>query len=238
MLLVRDPVTRRRTLVKCMMSYARLACFVLGIKVESISDDIPLEKLCDDTKERFLIVSNHLSYLDIIVYCSLFPGVYVTSKEVKRTPFLGTITDMAGCCYVDRRDKSNIAEEIKEIASVIRSGFNLALFPEATSTDGSTVLMFRRGLFPTAVEAGVRILPICLTYSKIDGKKVTAQNRDQLCWYGDMTFFPHLWGVCSLWEIKAKVKILKPIPTKADDDPTALANAAHQVVLKAFEPFV
>jgi 1-acyl-sn-glycerol-3-phosphate acyltransferase len=66
------------------------------------------------------------------------------------------------------------------------------LFPEGTSSNGDKVLPFKGALFKTAEKAAVPIQPICIKYTEINKKQITAKNRDYVFYYGDLEFFPHL----------------------------------------------
>ncbi len=146
-------------------------------------------------KSGHLIVSNHLSYLDVLILSWLFPGCFVTSVEIRQTPFLGHITSLAGCLFVDRRSRQFLGQETLSLSSTLKSGQNVIVFPEGTSTDGETVLRFRQPLFRAAIHAGKDILPVSISYEEINHAPVTAQNRDQIFWYGSMTFGDHFAGL-------------------------------------------
>ena len=96
---------------------------------------------------NYLIVSNHLSYLDVLAMISVLNTRFVTSMEVKHAAGLGWITDQAGCLYVERRSRKNLKTEINEISKALEGGFYVVVFPEATSTNGDGVLRFKRPLF-------------------------------------------------------------------------------------------
>lgn len=82
----------------------------------------------DFRKSNFLMVSNHLSYLDVLVISSQVPTGFVTSMEIKRTPFLGQLTDLGGCLYVERRNKRNLLNEVEQLSEGLRRGMNIAVF--------------------------------------------------------------------------------------------------------------
>jgi len=60
-------------------------------------------------------------------------------------------------------------------------------------------LPFKGALFSTAEKAAVKILPLCIRYDKINNHQFSAQNRDAVCYYGDIMFFPH---ICNLFFVK------------------------------------
>ncbi len=168
----RDRWKRIRRLTQLVSDYARWGRFVIGIKVNWV--DLDPEVFNDN----YLIVSNHLSYVDIFVLGSRVPGCFVTSVEIKETPFLGQVTSLAGCLFVERRNKINIHQEIKDLTQGLKNGLNIFIFPEATSTNGETVIRFRRPLLNSAIDAKKKILPLVLNYRKIDENPIGLHNRD------------------------------------------------------------
>lgn len=196
---------------------------IIGIKVVQNFKQV-------DTRENFLIVSNHLSYVDVLVISSLFPSCFVTSKEMKETLFLGQICLLGGCLFVDRKKRHNIHNEVRELTNALSSGLNVAIFPEATSTDGSAVLGFKRPLFQAAIDARAKVLPMCLNYLSIDGQKVTLQNRDTMFWYGDMTFFAHAVELFAEKNMIVELTVLDPFLAEETADKTLLAEKCHQLV--------
>jgi len=158
-----------------------------------------------------LVVSNHMSYLDIPLLSSQKPYLFVTSSEVQHTPFLGRLAKLGGSYFVDRRKKSRLREEITELATLLTKGCDVAFFPEGTSTDGSGILPFKQALFQSAVLARKDVLPVCLKYETVDGELFSPENCDNLCWYGDMSFFPHFVKLAGIEEATASVTYLPPI---------------------------
>jgi 1-acyl-sn-glycerol-3-phosphate acyltransferase len=161
----------------------------------------------------------------------------VTSKEIERTPFLGHICRLAGCVFVDRQNKFNLAEEVREISTALENGLHVVVFPEATSTNGDEVLRFRRPMFKAAQIAHCQVIPFAINYRSLDGQEVTKQNRDLICWYGDMDFAPHLWRLTGVRRGIVEVHILPGFEVRDDDDLTAVANRAHGKVAGAFRPY-
>jgi len=200
---------------------------VLGFKVEVVGQKAALA-----AASPYLIVSNHMSYLDVLVLSSQRPSCYVTSQEIKETPGLGIICQAGGCLFVNRKNRRNLGGEVKELSEAMRDGMLVTIFPEATSSNGHEVVTFRRPLFNAAIDAQVPVLPITINYQSIDGEKVGAHNRDTVCWYGDMAFFPHIMNVFVHRKFKAQIHVGEPLP------PTMpvieLAEAAYAQVSSRF----
>lgn len=184
----------------------------------------------------FFVVSNHLSYIDILVVSSLFPTCYITSVEIGETLGLGQMARSANCLFVERRDKSGLSREIGEITEALRNGLVITIFPEATTTDGSELLRFRRPLYRAAIDSGVPVIPICLNYRKVGGEPLSSKNRDYLFWYGDMRFGGHLWRLSQFREPFTIEVTVSPAVSPQGVDEAYLAEHTHQIVKGHFNP--
>ena len=229
---LRDPWRRRRFFVGATARHSRWSMRGLGIRM-------PVDgRVNARPGQNYLIVANHMSYLDAILVAAWRPAAFVTSMEMKKTPFLGQLTDMGGCLYVERRSKENIQNEIGEIEEALKRGFDVVVFPEATSTDGSALRNFKRPLFAAAVRAGVPVLPVVIEYEYIDGKPVTAANRDALCWYGDMDFASHFFKLMRHRRIDVRLTALPEIPVTKDSTRDTLMEQAFQAISGRYRPIV
>lgn len=183
---------------------------------------------------NYLIVSNHLSYLDILIIAAKIPTAFVTSTDIKNTPFLGQIVTLAGCLFVNRKNKENIKNEIKELREALNYGINVVVFPEATSTNGDEVLRFRHPLFEASIATSSPILPLTINYKRISKVPVNLNNRDIVCWYGDMGFFSHFLKVLEQKEILVELNISEPFtPSLINSIEAALKS--HQIVSNNFK---
>jgi 1-acyl-sn-glycerol-3-phosphate acyltransferase len=148
-----------------------------------------------------LIASNHLSYLDIMVYSAIAPCAFVSKREVRSWPAVGWIATLAGSIYVDRSRRSQALAVQPEIQSVLANGLRLFLFPEGTSSDGSHVLRFHSSLFQPAVDLQAQVSAAAISYSIPDGNPGT-----DACYWGEMTLFPHLIKLLSKHSVTAMVR--------------------------------
>lgn len=226
---VRNKWRAKKYQSKAISFYSSFTLKVLGVKTETLGFE-------EFRTDNYLVVCNHLSYIDILIFSKHIPSCFITSKEVREMPFIGKVTDNAGCLYVERRNRTNRSKELLEITNALNNGLNIGIFPEATSTDGSSVLRFRKPLYAAAVESHRQVLPICLNYLSIDGEVLSSENRDTICWYGDMEFFPHFWQLCGSSNIVAQLKVFQPINSVAQDI-ADLANTSHKIVEENFKAF-
>jgi 1-acyl-sn-glycerol-3-phosphate acyltransferase len=187
-----------------------------------------------DNDKRYFMVCNHMSYMDMAFLSVVRPTVFVTSIEMKNTPFLGDIASFGGSYFVERRDRTKVPGEVRELAQLMRDGFDVFVFPEGTSSHGMYVLPFKRALFTAAIQAEVEVLPICLRYELIDGQPFSEENKDRLCWHGDMGFLPHFLQVMTLQTLQVSVNYLEPISTKEFPDRHLLADQAYAQITKSY----
>jgi 1-acyl-sn-glycerol-3-phosphate acyltransferase len=148
-----------------------------------------------------LIVSNHLSYLDILVFASIVPCSFVSKREIKHWPGIGWTASLSGVIYIDRASRSATRHLQPGIATALARGTRLVLFPEGTSGDGTTVMRFHSSLLEAAVESRAPITPAFLRYELDEG-----DPRLEVCYWGDMTLLPHALKLFRQREVRARVR--------------------------------
>jgi 1-acyl-sn-glycerol-3-phosphate acyltransferase len=152
---------------------------------------------------RGLVVSNHLSYLDILVLSAEMPCFFVAKIEIGGWPFFGKAARAGGTIFVDRSSLASamsVAEQMSERLK-LTIPIPVLLFPEGTSTDGSQVIRFHSRLIDPATSLGVPITTACVRYV-IEG----GVEERELCWYGDETFADHMWKVLGVSGFSAEVR--------------------------------
>lgn len=147
-----------------------------------------------------LIASNHLSYLDILVYSAIAPCAFVAKREVRAWPAVGWIATLAGTIYVDRSRRSETHTIQPEIQSALAGGLRLFLFPEGTSSDGSRVLPFHSSLFQPAIDLQAPVSAASIEYSIPDGVAAA-----EACYFGTMNLFPHITNLLAKHSVIARV---------------------------------
>lgn len=220
---------RRRRLLRNSSFFSTLTLALLGVRAATQGR----KRLVHGSGGR-LIVSNHLSYLDILILSSIMPSVFITSVELKNTPFLGMLARFGGSIFVERRSPSGLKDEIEMISQALRKGFAVVLFPEGTTTNGECVRPFKSSLLTAAVRAGADILPVCLRYKSVNGKKLGSDDRDLVFYYGGMSFFRHLLRLLTLNSVEAELTLLEPIPARPHHSRKQLAALAHKTVSAAY----
>ncbi len=181
-----------------------------------------------------LIVSNHLSYIDILVIATLVPSVFITSVELKNTALLGILARLSGSIFVERRKPSGLKREIENIAIALGQGLPVVLFPEGTTSNGERVQPFKNSLFDSAVIAQTTIVPVCLRYLRANNERITPETRDNVFYYGGISFRKHLPRFLSLASVDAEVIPLKAISVHPGRSRKDLAAETHDIISKAY----
>ncbi|MDX2074755.1 MAG: lysophospholipid acyltransferase family protein [Alphaproteobacteria bacterium] len=178
------------------------------------------------SRRPLLLVSNHLSYLDIPVLGSAVDCRFVPKKEIANWPVISTICKILDVVYVDR-DVRKISEGNQSIAGKLAQGEAVVLFPEATTGDGRHLLPFKPAFFQAA--QGIVVQPVAIAYRKIRGLPIDFGQWPLIAWYGDMSLLPHLWTLLSLGRIEVELHFLPPI-ISAGKDRKILASQSHDAI--------
>jgi 1-acyl-sn-glycerol-3-phosphate acyltransferase len=130
-----------------------------------------------------LWVSNHLSWLDPVVYLSLRPSGALAKAEVAAYPVLGPGARKAGLRFVDRENLFSRAAALRNLRRDLQGGQSFLLFPEGTTTLGALAPL-REGGLRMAYRLGISVLPFRL------------ESQDpHYPWVGDESLLPHLQGL-------------------------------------------
>lgn len=190
MMRVRGPMTPLRRALWLQVA-CRLVLASLGIRY-SVEGAAP---------SRGLLVSNHLSYLDILIYSAAAPCVFVSKAEVAKWPYFGFAARQAGTIFIDRTKRVSAQNVAQEIARRLADPVPILVFPEGTSSDGTRVMRFHSALFEPAVRSGAPVTTAAVRYV-IEG----GVPERELCWYGDEGFLPHLWKTLGTPGFTARVR--------------------------------
>ena len=112
----------------------------------------------------FLLVSNHLGYIDIILFSSLLGCVFVAKKEIEDWPVVGRMCRAAQTIFVDRENRRDVVRVNRLIEQALTAGKGVVLFPEGTSTKGETVAPFNAALLAYAAQTGFPVAYAAVSY--------------------------------------------------------------------------
>jgi len=178
-----------------------------------------------------LLVTNHLSYLDVVLLAAELPAIFVAKREVRAWPGLGPLAALVGTIFVDRDSPRDLVRVSAAISQALANGDTVVLFAEGTSTRGDRVLPLKPALLEPAARGGWPVRFATLSYVTPAGQP----SADlALCWWGDMTFLPHLVGVAGLSRFTGLVSFGAE-PVQAGDR-KRLAAALHAALEKEFTP--
>ena len=171
-----------------------------------------------------LIVSNHQSYLDILVNSAVFPVRFLPKVEIRYWPVLGWFIALNRPVWVNRKSPLTSAKVAEEIETSMRDGLPILVFPEGTNSDGSGLLPFKSTAFEAVARTGMPVCPVLLKYAP-------SEDGFPLCWCGDMPFLRHVWHILGMREIRVKIDLLKPVSPEAGEHRKELSNRVRQIML-------
>ena len=137
-------------------SWARRCCQILGIKVEIVSNhEIP---------PGCLIVSNHRSLTDPIVQLAHMDTFVIAKNEVSKLPVIGAGAAMTGIVFVQRDKLNSRAVARKKTAEILKSGYPVLVYPEATTTTDKISARYKPGTFKVAASDLFPVVPVAIEY--------------------------------------------------------------------------
>lgn len=120
-----------------------------------------------------LVVSNHISWLDIVAINAVRPMRALAKREIADWPVLGGLVARGGSIFLDRERLSTLPGTIAELAEALRSGSLVNVNPEGTTWCGLASGRFTSASFQAAIDGGVPVRPVALRYRLADGRETT-----------------------------------------------------------------
>lgn len=167
--------------------------------------------------ERGAVISNHLGYLDIVVFASLHPCVFVAKAEMASWPVVGWMTTMSGTVYVARGHGGSAVRAKKGMQAAMNAGLPVVFFPEGTTSDGSSVLRFHSGLLAQAMMGRAPVTAAYVKYSLGAGNGANASVARDMCYWGNAKMVPHVFRFLGLRGVRVDVQFAdRPIQFTGD----------------------
>ena len=190
------------------------------------------------SKQRpLLIVSNHVSWLDINVIGTALPLSFIAKSEVAGWPLFGLFAKLQRSVFVDRSRRAATANVNAEIAERLSAGDAIVLFAEGTTGDGNRLLPFRTALIGAAgsviaaeSHAAVMLQPLSIAYTRRSGLPASRNDRTLLAWFGDMELAPHLADTLCGGSVDATLSWGEPIAFSAGSDRKAVTRQLEEAV--------
>lgn len=182
-----------------------------------------------------LLISNHSSWLDIVVLSSVLPVVFIAKSEIARWPLFGLFARLQRSVFVDRAKRQETREVNRAIAARLAEGDPVVLFGEGTASDGNLIRPFRSALLGALRDAlGEQgrgsVQPVSVAYTRLQGIPMGRQHRPVAACYGDMNLLSHLKRVLREGAIDVVVSFGAPFEVQPGMDRKLLARSTEDAV--------
>jgi len=157
----------------------------------------------------FLIVANHVSWLDIFVLNTLQPARFVAKAELARWPLVGWLISGVGTLYIDRAHRRHAHDINRHAAQALASGDVVAIFPEGQTSDGRDVLHFHGSLLQPIVDVEGDVQPIAIRYRTPGG-----EHNDAPSYVGDMSFVTSFWRIVGERSLVVEIHLAAPLSAR------------------------
>jgi 1-acyl-sn-glycerol-3-phosphate acyltransferase len=192
--------TRRRAIIS---RWSRALISACGLRIRAHqASGLALDQLAPGR----MLVANHISWLDIFAINSLATCAFVAKAELRRWPVAGWLAALAGTVFIERARRHAVHQVIDQLRGRIREGFPVAVFPEATTSDGVSLLPFYGNLLEAAIAEQAQVIPVALRYLDAEGRPAV-----QTAYVGDTTFLESLWSVLGAQGLVVDVQVLPAV---------------------------
>ncbi|MEQ6292295.1 lysophospholipid acyltransferase family protein [Vogesella sp. GCM10023246] len=174
-----------------------------------------------------LVVANHVSWLDIFALNSVTVSRFVAKKELRDWPVAGFLIKSAGTLFIDRSNRRDASRVNQQLASALHAGDCMAVFPEATTSDGTGLLPFKPSLFEAARLAGATVQPVAIRYVSPGGHYCATA-----AYAGDTSFGQSLWAILSTRAMVVELSYTAPLPA-AEASRFALSDGSRRAIATA-----
>ena len=223
-LLLPAPQARLRSRNAIFHLWSRLCLRVLGGRL--IVDGRP-------PTAPFFLVSNHLSYIDILVLASVVDTFFIAKAEIRSWPLFGLLCRTVGTIFIDRELRRDVQRVNRLVADTLQEGYGVVLFPEGTSSQGHEVMAFRSALLAYPAQQGMAVHCSTLCYRTPPGE---IPANLSICWWGDAPFGPHFLQLLGVARFEARVRFIEAVVT--GEDRKELARTLRERISEHFEPVV
>jgi len=186
-----------------------------------------------------LIVSNHVSWTDVMVIGSVADVHFIARGDMANWPVMGTIGRLRGTVFVERESRRRAADQAAEIAAFLEAGKVLVLFAEGTTGDGNAVLPFKSTLFASLYRTSqigreelpfALVQPVSVAYTRSHGVLLDRRERTRYAWIGDQPLWPHLAMLLKGGAVDVELRFGEPIrPSEAGSRKMLAARAESEV---------
>ncbi|MEV0777516.1 lysophospholipid acyltransferase family protein [Streptomyces sp. NPDC050428] len=182
--------------------------------------DAPLTASPDAPGSGVLVVANHISWLDIPLIATLFPGRVLAKSDIRRWPVLGLVAELGGTLFVDRDRLRALPDTVRDVRDALRAGSRVIVFPEGSTWCGRDQGRFTAAMFQAALDAGAAVRPVRIGYRPLG----------PAAFVGDDPLAASLWRIVVARGLTAEIEVLPLIPAGRHPDRRSLARAAQSAV--------
>lgn len=178
----------------------------------------------------YMLVANHVSWLDIFVINAAVPTRFVAKSEVRTWPVVGWLCVKADTLFIERERRRDLARLDEVLVNALRDDAGMGVFLEGTTTDGTTVLPFHSSLLRPAQQVNVPVVPVAIQYRRSDGSICTEAAYD-----GDKSVLDTLRLMLTQREIHVHIHFLPPL-TAVGVHRKVLAQQARELIVQRLYP--
>ncbi len=180
---------------------------------------------------RFLLVTNHTSYLDVALLGALVDAAFVAKADLRSWPGLGPSFAVSDTIFINRDRRRDVVEVGQAMSRALEKDLGVVFFPEGTSGRGDQVLRFKPSLFELPASRDLAVHWAVLHYRSPPG---WPSAQEVICWWGDTEFLPHAVRLLQMPHLEATICFgSEPIH---DQDRKKLAERLHTKIVEHFEP--
>jgi len=165
-------------------SRALLAILRVEVRCHNAPETLP---------ERCLLVSNHVSWLDIFAVYAVVPGLFVAKSEIRDWPIVGDLVRRVGTLFIERGNRRHARRTNERMVAALATGRLVAVCPEGTTTDGRSLRHFHAALLQPAIDARALVLPVALRFVDRDGAQTDAP-----VYVDDTSLAESLWRIAAM----------------------------------------
>ena len=204
--------------------WARLFARIAGMRIR-VEGEPP--------KGAFLLVSNHVSYMDIVLLATAVEASFVAKSELRSWPVMGGVFAAADTIFIDRDRRRDVLRVMERISHDLDRQLGVVIFPEGTSSKGDEILPFKPPLLDFAARSHQPVHVATLGYTTPNGD---GPASERVCWWGDTPFSPHVLELLKLPYFDARL-IFAETPVQ-DSNRKALARRLHEATKRSFTPML
>lgn len=184
-----------------------------------------------------LLVSNHLSWLDIVVLGAMARLSFVAKREMRSWPVFGQLAQLQRTIFVRREKRRQSNNQANAVAERMTAREVIVLFPEGTTTDGNFLDPFKTTLFEAVrfaliaspVEKAL-VQPVAIDYTHLHGLPISRADRPHVAWPGEIGLIESLVPILRAGALDVTIRFGEAIPFDEDSNRKIVSAAARDSI--------